>query len=95
MDSRFSTLSRIPKGVWVVGGVSMLMDISSEIIHSLLPLFMVTTLGASVIFIGLIEGLSSPAPSATIWGNAKVWRCWATGWVLPASRCLRSPPRRE
>jgi sugar phosphate permease len=36
----------------------MLMDISSEIIHSLLPLFMVTTLGASVIFIGLIEGLA-------------------------------------
>jgi sugar phosphate permease len=58
MLSRFATLSRIPKGVWVVGGVSMLMDISSEIIHSLLPLFMVTTLGASVIFIGLIEGLA-------------------------------------
>jgi MFS family permease len=36
----------------------MLMDISSEIIHSLLPLFMVTTLGTSVIFIGLIEGLA-------------------------------------
>lgn len=58
MASRFSTLSQIPKGVWIVGGVSMLMDISSEIIHSLLPLFMVTTLGASVIFIGLIEGLA-------------------------------------
>jgi hypothetical protein len=58
MLSRFATLSRIPKGLWVVGGVSMLMDISSEIIHSLLPLFMVTTLGASVIFIGLIEGLA-------------------------------------
>ncbi|WP_058911847.1 MFS transporter [Entomohabitans teleogrylli] len=58
MLSRFSTLSRIPKGVWVVGGVSMLMDISSEIIHSLLPLFMATTLGASVILIGLIEGLA-------------------------------------
>jgi len=58
MASRFSTLSQIPKGVWIVGGVSMLMDISSEIIHSLLPLFMVTTLGASVIFIGLLEGLA-------------------------------------
>ena len=58
MQSRFATLRQIPKGVWVVGGVSMLMDISSEIIHSLLPLFMVTTLGASVIFIGLIEGLA-------------------------------------
>ncbi|WP_260514722.1 MFS transporter [Serratia fonticola] len=58
MFSRFSTLARIPKGVWVLGGVSMLMDVSSEMIHSLLPLFMATTLGASVIIIGLIEGLA-------------------------------------
>lgn len=57
MLSRFPVLSQIPKGVWVVGGVSMLMDISSESIHSLLPLFMMTTLGTSVLFIGLIEGL--------------------------------------
>ncbi len=40
MFSRFSTLARIPKGVWVLGGVSLLMDVSSEMIHSLLPLFM-------------------------------------------------------
>lgn len=58
MLSRFTVLSRIPQGVWVVGGVSMLMDISSESIHSLLPLFMVTTLGTSVLVIGLIEGLA-------------------------------------
>lgn len=55
---RFSTLRRIPSGVWVVGSVSLLMDISSEMIHSLLPLFMATTLGASVVVIGLIEGLA-------------------------------------
>ncbi|GAB7392956.1 MFS transporter [Enterobacter asburiae] len=58
MRSRFTVLSQIPKGVWVVGGVSMLMDISSESIHSLLPLFMMTTLGTSVLLIGLIEGLA-------------------------------------
>lgn len=58
MLSRFPVLNQIPKGVWVVGGVSMLMDISSESIHSLLPLFMVTTLGTSVVLIGLIEGLA-------------------------------------
>ncbi|SQC48745.1 major facilitator superfamily permease [Klebsiella pneumoniae] len=57
MVPRFATLGRIPKGVWVLGGVSLLMDVSSEMIHSLLPLFMATTLGASVIIIGLIEGL--------------------------------------
>lgn len=50
--------SRIPTGVWVLGFVSMLMDISSEMIHSLLPLFMVTTLGASALIVGLIEGLA-------------------------------------
>ncbi|HBM2911407.1 TPA: MFS transporter [Klebsiella michiganensis] len=57
MVPRFATLSRIPKGVWVLGGVSLLMDVSSEMIHSLLPLFMATTLGASVIVIGIIEGV--------------------------------------
>ncbi|HSG24108.1 MAG TPA: MFS transporter, partial [Azonexus sp.] len=50
--------NRIPAGVWVLGFVSMLMDISSEMIHSLLPLFMVTTLGASALIVGLIEGLA-------------------------------------
>ncbi|HQU80844.1 MAG TPA: MFS transporter [Azonexus sp.] len=49
---------RIPAGVWVLGFVSLLMDVSSEMIHSLLPLFMVTTLGASALVVGLIEGLA-------------------------------------
>lgn len=51
-------LRQIPNGVWVLGFVSMLMDISSEMIHSLLPLFMVSTLGASALAVGLIEGLA-------------------------------------
>ncbi|HZE90235.1 MAG TPA: MFS transporter, partial [Rhizobacter sp.] len=38
--------------------VSMLMDISSEMIHSLLPMFMVSTLGASALAVGVIEGLA-------------------------------------
>ena len=49
---------RMPHGVWVLGFVSLLMDISSEMIHSLLPLFMVTALGASALTVGLIEGLA-------------------------------------
>ena len=56
MISRFGTLAQIPAGIWVLGFVSLLMDISSEMIHSLLPLFMATTLGASALTIGLIEG---------------------------------------
>ena len=51
-------LSKIPRGVWVLGFVSLLMDISSEMIHSLLPLFMVTVLGASALTVGIIEGIA-------------------------------------
>ena len=50
--------SPIPTGIWILGFVSLLMDISSEMIHSLLPLFLVTSLGASALMIGLIEGLA-------------------------------------
>lgn len=53
-----TTLRQIPIGVWVLGFVSMLMDISSEMIHSLLPMFMVTSLGASALAVGIIEGLA-------------------------------------
>ncbi|MDM0111905.1 MFS transporter [Variovorax sp. J22R133] len=53
-----SILRQIPTGVWVLGFVSMLMDISSEMIHALLPMFMVTTLGTSVLAVGMVEGLA-------------------------------------
>lgn len=52
------SLRQIPSGIWVLGFVSLLMDISSEMIHSLLPLFMVTVLGTSTIAVGLVEGLA-------------------------------------
>ncbi|MEI2264489.1 MFS transporter [Erwinia sp. CGal63] len=58
MSSNFAILRRIPTGVWIIGFVSLLMDISSEMIHSLLPLFMATVLGTPVMIIGLIEGLA-------------------------------------
>ena len=50
--------SRIPMGIWILGFVSLLMDVSSEMVHSLLPLFLVGTLGISVVAVGLIEGLA-------------------------------------
>lgn len=56
-----STIRQIPPGVWVLGFVSMLMDISSEMVHALLPLFMVTTLGAGAVVVGLVEGLAESA----------------------------------
>ncbi|PZU34125.1 MAG: MFS transporter, partial [Acidovorax sp.] len=53
-----SVAARIPAAVWALGLVSMLMDISSEMIHSLLPMFMVGALGMSAFAVGLIEGLA-------------------------------------
>ena len=51
-------LKQIPASVWVLGFVSMLMDISSEMIHALLPVYMVTVLGTSTLAVGIIEGVA-------------------------------------
>jgi hypothetical protein len=56
-SSSASPLQQIPISVWVLGFVSMLMDISSEIIHNLLPVFMVSVLGASAFTVGMVEGV--------------------------------------
>ena len=58
-------LAEIPKGVWALGFVSMLMDISSEMIHALLPLYLVTVLGTSMITVGVIEGIAEATASIT------------------------------
>jgi len=56
-------MQKLPAGIWALGFVSFFMDISSELIHSLLPVFMLTTLGASMIVIGVIEGIAEAAAS--------------------------------
>ena len=53
----------IPRNVWVLGIVSLLMDFSSEMILSILPIFLVTGLGISVLSLGLIEGLAEGVAS--------------------------------
>ena len=58
MNPHTVTRGKLPAAIWVLGFVSLLMDISSEMIHSLLPLFMVGTLGASALVVGLVEGLA-------------------------------------
>ena len=55
----------IPRTVWALGFVSMFMDISSEIIHALLPLFLTATLGVSVAMVGLIDGVAEVTASIT------------------------------
>jgi MFS family permease len=60
LNSRPSVLRwrEIPAGVWALGVVSLLMDVSSEMIHALLPLYLATALGASMLTIGAIEGFA-------------------------------------
>jgi MFS family permease len=50
--------ARLPRGIWILGFVSLFMDVSSEMIHSLLPVFMVSSLGASALAVGLVEGVA-------------------------------------
>jgi MFS family permease len=52
------TLRAIPAGVWALGLVSLLMDTSSEMIHALLPVYLVTVLGTSTLTVGIIEGIA-------------------------------------
>ncbi|MGD9668897.1 MAG: MFS transporter [Hyphomicrobiaceae bacterium] len=58
-------LKQIPAGVWVLGFVSMLMDISSEMIHALLPIYMVSVLGTSTLAVGIIEGIAEATAAIT------------------------------
>jgi MFS family permease len=60
-----SIYRRLPKAIWVLGFVSMFMDISSELVHSLLPVFMTTALGASLVTIGVIEGIAEGTAAIT------------------------------
>jgi hypothetical protein len=55
--------SRLPGTVWALGFVSMFMDISSEMIHGLLPVFLVSALGASIATFGLSEGIGEATAS--------------------------------
>ncbi|KWB87431.1 MFS transporter [Burkholderia ubonensis] len=58
MESRTAVSSRpaIPRTVWALGFVSLLMDLSSELVHALLPVYLVTTMGMSVVALGALEG---------------------------------------
>ena len=58
-----ATLRAIPSGIWALGFVALLMDISSEMIHSLLPIYLVTVMGASTLTVGIIEGIAEATAS--------------------------------
>jgi len=56
---------KLPKGIWALGFVSLFMDTSSELVHSLLPILMATTFGASMVTIGIVEGVAEAAAAIT------------------------------
>jgi MFS family permease len=63
--SGFFRLREIPLSVWALGFVSLLMDTSSEVIHALLPVYLITVLGASMVTVGFIEGIAEATASMT------------------------------
>jgi MFS family permease len=74
--ARAASLGRIPGGVWALGFVSMLMDISSEMIHALLPVYLVTVMGASMVTVGFIEGIAEATAAIT-----KIFSGAASDWL--------------
>lgn len=53
----------LPRTVWILGGVSLLTDVSSKMVQSTLPLFLVTVLGSNLVTVGLIEGIAEATAS--------------------------------
>jgi MFS family permease len=68
--------SHLPRGVVALGLVSLFMDLSSEMIHSLLPVFLVTVLSASALSVGIIEGIAEATASI-----AKVFSGAISDWI--------------
>ena len=76
-----SGIRSIPPGIWALGFVSMLMDVSSEMIHALLPVYPVTVLGASVMTVGVIEGIAEATASITKVFSGAISTGSATGFL--------------
>ena len=56
-------MKRIPRTVWALGAVSLCMDLSSELVHSLLPVYLTVVLGAGMAAVGLVEGIAEATAS--------------------------------
>src|ERR1700730_2061542 len=87
--SRFSRLGEIPRAGWALGFVSLLMGTSSEIMHALWPVYLVTALGASMVTVGFIEGIAEATASITKvffgaisdWLGKRKWVCLVWFWL--------------
>ena len=92
-ETSVSALKSLPRNVWVMTLTSFLTDVSSEMILTLLPLFLANVLGAPAAVIGLIEGIAETTSSllkiASGWISDKLRS--ANGWRSPAMACLPLP----
>jgi hypothetical protein len=72
-----ATWRDVPASVWTLGFVSLSMDVSSELVHSLLPVFLVTVIGAGTTTVGLIEGVGEATAAITkvFSGALSDWLC--------------------
>src|SRR5881296_3406219 len=59
------TVRALPPGIWALGLAALFMDMSSELVHSLLPVFMASVLGASMVTIGILEGIAEATAAIT------------------------------
>jgi MFS family permease len=84
----------IPPGVWALGVVSLLMDLSSEMIHALLPLYLVTVLGTSMVTVGVIEGIAEATASIVkIFSGALSDRLGQRKLLAAVGKGIRGAPR--
>lgn len=75
----------IPRTVWALGLVSLFMDLSSELIHALLPIYLVTTMGMSVVALGVLEGAAEATAMIV-----KVFSGAISDWLGAARVCCSS-----
>ena len=84
----------IPRGVWALGFVSMFMDISSEMIHALFPIYLVAVLGASMVTVGFIEGIAEATALITkVFSGSGVHQSAAAGALLAAAASGAAPAK--
>src|SRR5688572_22532832 len=83
---------RVPPNVWLLGATSLLTDLSSEMVASVLPVYLLVQLGLSPLAFGALDGLSHGVTTLTRWGSGFVADRWhqhkevaAVGYALSAA----------
>ena len=62
-NNLFTSIKKLPRNVWAVGFTSFFMDVSSEMVINIIPLFLANVLGVQTSIIGLIEGVAEATSS--------------------------------